>query len=106
MKIFLSWSRPVSHDVALLLRNWLPSIIQAIRPWMSEEDIAPGRLWFGSINEEIRESRYGIICVTPQNRTAPWLLWEAGALYRGFENEQMVVPLLINMRKGDLGPPL
>ena len=44
--------------------------------------------------------------MTAENRTEPWLLWEAGALYRGFEDEQFVVPLLINLNKFDLGPPL
>jgi hypothetical protein len=73
---------------------------------MSAEDIAPGKLWFGAISQEIKDSRYGIICVTAEHRNAPWLLWEAGALYRGFEDSQFVVPLLINLKKNDLRPPL
>lgn len=106
MKIFLSWSGPVSHDVAVLLKRWLRTVIQATNPWMSEEDIAPGSLWFSAISDEISDSNYGVICVTKENLSAPWLLWEAGALYRGFNDTQLVVPLLINVDKADLGPPL
>src|SRR5262245_52867304 len=106
MKIFLSWSDPLSRDVAKALRSWLRSVIQATRPWMSAEDISPGKLWFGEIDKEIVASKYGVICVTAQNKSNPWLLWEAGALYAGFKSEQFVVPLLINLTKSDLRPPL
>jgi integrase len=105
MKIFLSWSGPVSRDVARALKGWIKLILAATKPWMSE-DTEKGKLWFGEISKEIKDSRYGVICVTAQNRTAPWLLWEAGALYGGFDREQIVVPLLINLSKAKLGQPL
>ena len=106
MKIFLSWSGDRSHDVAIKLRTWLRDVIQAADPWMSKEDISPGAIWFGEISDNIIESKYGILCVTEENREKPWLLWEAGALYRGFEDPRRVVPFVIDIKKNELDQPL
>lgn len=106
MKIFLSWSGDRSHDVAIKLRTWLRDVIQAADPWMSKEDISPGAIWFGEISDNIIESKYGILCVTGENREKPWLLWEAGALYRGFEDPRRVVPFVIDIEKNELDQPL
>src|SRR5687768_4431766 len=70
------------------------------------EDTQKGKRWFGESSKESKESRYGVVCVTAQNKHAPWLLWEAGALYGGFDRDQFVVPFLINLGKGELGQPL
>ena len=106
MKIFLSWSGDRSHDVAAKLRTWLRDVIQASEPWMSKEDISPGAIWFGEISDNINESKYGILCVTRDNREKPWLLWEAGALYRGFQDPRRVVPFVIDIAKNELDQPL
>lgn len=104
--VFLSWSGAASHDVAVELKKWLRFIIQAAQPWMSDEDISPGSNWFGAISDRITKSKIGIICVTRENQYSPWLLWEAGALYAGFRDSQLVVPLLINLDVSELVSPL
>ena len=47
-----------------------------------------------------------MICIVADNRNAPWLLWEAGALFGGFGREHCVVPFLIDIEKGDVGAVL
>lgn len=39
MKVFISWSGNKSHKVAMIFREWLPSVIQSLEPYVSSEDI-------------------------------------------------------------------
>lgn len=80
MKVFLSWSGEASHKVALALHEWLPDVIQALKPWVSTE-IDKGEKWLLAISEALKNSEgYGIFCLTPTNLDASWLSFEAGAL--------------------------
>ena len=73
MKVFISWSGTTSHKVAVLLRDWLPSVIQSIEPYVSSEDIDKGARWSTDIAGELHASTYGLICVTKNNTEAPWI---------------------------------
>ncbi|MFH5877285.1 toll/interleukin-1 receptor domain-containing protein [Arthrobacter sp. NA-172] len=108
MKVFISWSGPESKAVALLLKPWLRSVLQATKPWMSDTDIQAGTKWESSISTQLRESGFGIICVTDENQNTPWINFEAGALSMAIADiERRVVPLLIGFNdRGDLKGPL
>jgi hypothetical protein len=110
MKVFVSWSGEASHDAAQALKEWLPNVIQAVDVFLSSEDIAKGSLWFAELEAVLDESAFGILCLTPENLAAPWILFEAGALGKrfGLSNKQPpIVPLLINLKVDDLsGLPL
>jgi len=54
---------------------------------------------------ELDETRVGIICLTPENLNAPWILFEAGALSKTLE-ETYVCPYLLDVRPADLKGPL
>ena len=48
---------------------------------------------------------FGILCLTRSNLGAPWILFEAGALGKRFEQTR-IVPLLIDLKVPDLTGPL
>lgn len=63
---------------------------------MSEHDIGPGKRWGIELSTELEASNFGILCLTPENITAPWLLYEAGALAKLVAESRVVPYLLFN----------
>lgn len=57
------------------------------------------------IGKELEHAHFGILCTTPANLSAPWLLFEAGALSKSL-GEAHVTPLLIGVKNSDLEGPL
>jgi hypothetical protein len=105
MYVFISWSGDLGKSVAEVFRDWLPNVIQVIKPWMSSEDIRKGSHWSTELATKLSETKAGIFCVTPDNQDAPWLNYEAGALTRSIETD-CVSPFLIGLKKSDLKGPL
>jgi len=105
MKVFLSWSGDVSHKVALTLRDWIPSVIQSIEPYVSSEDIDKGARWSTDIASELADSSYGILCVTKENLHAPWLTFEAGALSKTMD-KSYVSPFLFDIKRSEVNGPI
>lgn len=105
MKVFLSWSGHKSHEVALALRDWLPSVIQTIQPYVSSEDIDKGARWSTDIAKELEDSTYGILCVTKENIEAPWLLFEAGALSKMMDKSS-VCPFIFDLKRAEVKGPI
>lgn len=105
MKVFMSWSGTRSHEVAKLLGDWLQDVIQAVKPWISSAGIDRGELWFRKISDSLGEVNMGIVCLTPENKEAPWILFEAGALLKGIP-EARVMTFLIDLKPQDIRDPL
>lgn len=106
MKVFLSWSGETSKAAATALHVWLPTVIQTVRPYMSAESIDKGERWSVDISKQLEETHFGIICITPSNIEAPWVLFEAGALSKSMEKAR-VSPLLFGVGPTDFtGSPL
>ena len=105
MKVFLSWSGNRSKEVANLVSDWLCCVIQASRPWVSTRDLDRGSLWFGEINDQLKDTTVGIICLTQENKSRPWILFEAGALAKGLSTAR-VCTLLVDLEPKDIEDPL
>jgi hypothetical protein len=103
MKVFLSWSDERSKKTAELFSEWLPQVIQAIEPWISN-DIAKGARWSNEISLELEKSKIGIICLTPENLDNRWILFEAGALSK--ISESRVCTFLLDLTPSEIKPPL
>jgi hypothetical protein len=74
----------------MVLRDWLPSVIQSLEPYVSSEDIDKGTRWSSDIAKELDNSAYGILCVTQDNLAAPWINFEAGALSKSVDKRHPV----------------
>jgi hypothetical protein len=105
MNIFLSWSGERSRLIAEALRGWLPLVIQAVKPWMSASDIDKGTRWSSDIANQLEATSFGIICLTPENLEAPWILFEAGALSKTIDGT-FVCPYLFEVDPADVVGPL
>jgi hypothetical protein len=103
--VFISWSGQRSKAVAEALHGWLPKIIQATETWMSESDIDKGTRWGSEIIRYLEEAHFGLICLTPENLDAPWILFEAGALSKSLEKAR-VCTYLLNVNPTDIEWPL
>jgi TIR domain-containing protein len=104
MKIFLSWSGKQSREIAEAFNNWLPRVIQAVKPWFSP-DIEKGAKWSAELDKALGGTRFGIICLNPDNLRNPWLLYEAGALSKT-EGARVWTFLHGGLSPSDVAPPL
>ncbi|MGI5436894.1 TIR domain-containing protein [Streptomyces shenzhenensis] len=105
MQIFISWSGDVSKQCAETLREWLPFINQEIAPFVSSQDISKGERGLYTIATQLQECSFGIVCVTRDNQSAPWVNFESGAISRVL-GESSLAPFLLDMPIKDLAGPL
>jgi hypothetical protein len=105
MKIFISWSGPRSVAVAQVLYEYLPMINNAFDPWLSSEDIDKGSRSTAEIAQALVAAKAGIICLTPNNLTAPWILFEAGGIAKTVD-KPLACTLLIGLEPSDVSKPL
>lgn len=105
MKVFISWSGNKSHKVAMIFKEWLPSVIQSLLPYVSSEDIDKGARWSSDIAKELEDSTFGILCVTKDNLHSPWLSFEAGALSKTVD-KSYVAPFLFDIKRSEADGPI
>lgn len=105
MKVFISWSGETSKKVAELIREWLPSVLQTVKPYFTPSDIEKGTRWSADIAQELDDSMAGIFCVTKENLNSQWLMFEAGAISKKVD-QSLVCPILIGLENSDINGPL
>lgn len=105
MKVFLSWSGDLSRELAEALRDWIPAVLQSVKPFFTPSDIEKGARWAKDISQELEASAFGIFCLTKENLSRPWIMFEAGALSKRVDSSR-VCPLLFGIESTDLEGPL
>jgi hypothetical protein len=99
VNLFIGWSGETSRKLAIALDDWIQDVIQAVKPWISE-DLGPG-IWPHKLEDSLKETKFGIFCLTKENRDAPWMHYEAGFLAR----EVPVYPYLLNLEPVEIKGP-
>lgn len=105
VKVFISWSGERSGRLATALQQWIPRVIQAVSPWLSSGSIEPGERWSDEVATALEEMQSGVLCLTPENRSSPWILFEAGALSKAV-SKSCVIPYLLGFEPRELEGPL
>src|SRR5688572_12935396 len=105
MKVFISWSGERSRLLAEAWYHFLPDVIQRVEPFLSAANIDAGSRWPQRLNSELEQTRFGIICLTPESLDNRWLLYETGALAKTLENTY-VCPCLFGLAPADVEWPL
>src|SRR5258705_8007705 len=98
--VFISWSGPRSKHVAEGMFEWIRLVVQAAKPWMSA-GMEKGTRSLNEITNRLSTIKVGIVCLTPENQDAPWILYEAGALSKQIDDK----PRLCTFLLGGLTPP-
>ena len=65
-----------------------------VKPWYSQKAIDAGARWADTLAGPLSEYKFGILCLTPENRHADWLIFEAGCLAKTLDDDTRVVPYL------------
>jgi hypothetical protein len=105
LEIFISWSGPKSEACALALRDWLPCVMQAIKPFVSSEDVEKGARGGLVIAKTLEKMNFGLVCLTPGNLASEWIHFESGALAKNIEDSALYT-LLIDLNASDIKQPL
>jgi hypothetical protein len=80
-------------------------VIHPLEPWISGE-IDKGERWGPAITSELDASSFGIICLTPTNLEAPWILFEAGAISKHQQEGRAATLLIGGLTAADIAAPL
>jgi Ricin-type beta-trefoil lectin domain-like/TIR domain len=105
MKVFVSWSGKRSEIIASHLKMWLGDIFNDVEIWMSRHNINAGARWGSELSAVLEASSFGILCLTPENLDAPWILFEAGSLAKTVDAAR-VVPYLLELSPTQVRFPL
>ncbi len=105
MRVFISWSGERSHRLAKAIGGWIPKVIQDVTPWLSSANINAGERWSLAVGQALENHQFGVLCLTPEQLSPPWVLFEAGALSK-IVTEARVVPYLLGFEPRELSGPL
>ena len=105
MKTFIAWSGARSRLLANALVHWIPDVIQRAKTWTSDNDIEAGAQWISNLTRGLDDTRFGILCITPENLNSRWIMFEAGSMSKGV-GDARVVPYLFQVQVSDIEFPL
>lgn len=101
VKVFISWSKPYSQKLAEAFSDWINKVVQSTEIFISSGDIETGTRWVMKLATELSENNVGVAFVTQENKHAPWIQFEAGAISKN-QTEGQFIPILTDLTNVDL----
>lgn len=105
MKVFISWSGDAGKAAARAIGQSVSDVFTGVEPWISAVNIEAGQQWFAELMKALEDSRFAIACVTKRSLSAPWIMFESGALSVKLGSPKLV-PLMLDCVVKDLADPL
>ena len=88
-QVFISWSGKRSLAVAESLCVFVAEVIPELKDHLFvSTGIEKGSRWSEEIARHLEEADAGILCVTAEGLSSPWLHFEAGALTKGLDSSR------------------
>ncbi len=112
--LFLSHSHG-DHELAGALKQLIESClpghieVKASSAAPSEGGIAAGSDWLDWIHDQVRESKFTAVLLTPNSVDKPWLMWEAGAVSGvslATREASTIIPLVYRLSMEQVPSPL
>ncbi|MBQ6207416.1 MAG: hypothetical protein IJK52_10080 [Oscillospiraceae bacterium] len=90
--------------MAKAFKEWLPVLFDGLDIYLSSS-MNKGVPWLAVLDENLKKANFAILCVTRENRAAPWLMYEAGVLSQtaGINH---VAPFLLDISASELQSPV
>jgi len=104
MKVFISWSGPLGKQIARAITEWLPSALQNVKPWFSDE-IEKGANWQNELSAQLKDTKFSIIILTTDALKSDWIMYEAGATANAVGRTH-ACPVLFGIQPTDVKGPL
>jgi esterase/lipase superfamily enzyme len=90
----------------MIFGDWIRSVIQPVELYFTPNHIANGTLWSDEIAaKQLSDSKVVIFILTAENLTAPWIIFEAGAISQQLDST-LVHLLLCGVSAADVRGPL
>jgi hypothetical protein len=92
---FLSWSGALSGEIVSYIKRDIldPVFGDRIEPFISSE-IGAGSLFAPEIFGRLKNSDFGIVCITAENIEKPWVSFECGGLIKNGKKDNLYVILV------------
>ena len=105
MKIFISWSGELSRQLGSIIREWLPNVLQAVKPYFTPSDIEKGSKWESEISQQLEASNFCLIVMTRESLKSNWIPFEAGAISKHIDRSK-ICPIVFDIQPSDIEGPL
>jgi hypothetical protein len=105
MKVFISWSGELSRQLGSAIREWLPNVLQTVKPYFTPSDIEKGSKWESEISKELEASNFCIIAMTRESLNSHWIPYEAGAISKNIDRSK-ICPIVFDIQPSDIEGPL
>ena len=100
-KVFISWSGNKAKVCADFLTTLFQEIFEKSDIIFYSKQISDGRMWICDIDEALKKSQIGIILLTREDISRPWINFEAGAIYM-VSKESIVIPVFIDIESNNI----